>query len=33
MFLEKKNDRLDWEWYVCKSVPKKENLTIVIIET
>lgn len=29
----KKNDRLNWKWYVCKSVPKKENLTIVIIET
>lgn len=29
----KKMDRLNWKWYVCKSVPKKENLTIVIIET
>lgn len=31
MFLEK--NRLDWKRYVCKSVPKKKKLTVVIIET
>lgn len=33
MFLEKNPDRLDSKRYVCKSVPKKEKLTVVIIET
>ena len=33
MFLEKKMIGWIQKWYVCKSVPKKEKLTVVIIET